>query len=298
MTLAGAIFIAPFFLLSALGGQLADRYDKAAVAQKLKFTEIGAAAVAVAGFLLQSVAILFIALLLFGSLAALFTPTKYGLLPDHLETHELAAGNALVEARDLPRHPRRDDRRRHRRGARHRAGPFRRPGDGLRRPLLAGRPPDSAERGGRAASEDRSEHLSIDLGAVAPSLGRRRDLAREPPRQLVLDRRRGPLRAPADPGEGHTWRRRSRGHRLSRPVRRRHSSRFGARGLAFGRADHPPAGARRDRRHGPFHARPRLRRRKRGSRRGRHRHQDVSLVRYRLLTSRSISSASPSPPGS
>jgi acyl-[acyl-carrier-protein]-phospholipid O-acyltransferase / long-chain-fatty-acid--[acyl-carrier-protein] ligase len=37
ITLASAVFIAPFFFLSALGGQLADRYDKAKVAQRLKF---------------------------------------------------------------------------------------------------------------------------------------------------------------------------------------------------------------------------------------------------------------------
>jgi len=37
ITLASAVFIAPFFFLSALGGELADRYDKARVAQWLKF---------------------------------------------------------------------------------------------------------------------------------------------------------------------------------------------------------------------------------------------------------------------
>ena len=98
VTLGGAIFIAPFFLLSGLGGQLADRYDKGLVAERLKFAEIAAAAVAVVGFLLQSVPILFIALFLFGVLASLFTPTKYGLLPDQLQREELPAGNALVEA--------------------------------------------------------------------------------------------------------------------------------------------------------------------------------------------------------
>ena len=35
VTLAGAIFIAPFFLLSAFGGELADRFDKALVARRL-----------------------------------------------------------------------------------------------------------------------------------------------------------------------------------------------------------------------------------------------------------------------
>ena len=54
VTLAGGIFIAPFFLLSAFRGELADRFDKALVARRLKLTEIGAAAVAVAGFQLNS----------------------------------------------------------------------------------------------------------------------------------------------------------------------------------------------------------------------------------------------------
>jgi acyl-[acyl-carrier-protein]-phospholipid O-acyltransferase/long-chain-fatty-acid--[acyl-carrier-protein] ligase len=98
ITLAGAIFILPFFLLSGLGGELADRYDKALVARRLKLAEIAAAAVAVAGFLAQSVPVLFVALFLFGVIAALFGPIKYGILPDHLATEELPAGNALVES--------------------------------------------------------------------------------------------------------------------------------------------------------------------------------------------------------
>src|SRR6266568_9154030 len=97
ITLASAIFIAPYFFLSALGGELADRYDKAKVAQRLKFTEIGIAFIAVIGFGLHSVPLLFFALFLFGVIAALFGPIKYGILPDHLARSELPAGNALVE---------------------------------------------------------------------------------------------------------------------------------------------------------------------------------------------------------
>src|SRR6187431_50512 len=59
VTLAGATFIAPFFFLSGRGGEMADRYDKATVAQRLKFAEIFAALVAVAGFMLHSVPVLF-----------------------------------------------------------------------------------------------------------------------------------------------------------------------------------------------------------------------------------------------
>ncbi len=58
VTLAGAIFIAPYFILSALGGQIADKFDKALIAQRLKLAEIAAAGVAVLGFQLASVPVL------------------------------------------------------------------------------------------------------------------------------------------------------------------------------------------------------------------------------------------------
>ncbi len=97
ITLAAAVFIAPYFFLSALGGEMADRFDKSLVAQRLKFCEIGVAFIAVGGFWLHSVPILFFALFLFGVIASLFGPIKYGILPDHLQRSELPAGNALVE---------------------------------------------------------------------------------------------------------------------------------------------------------------------------------------------------------
>jgi acyl-[acyl-carrier-protein]-phospholipid O-acyltransferase / long-chain-fatty-acid--[acyl-carrier-protein] ligase len=97
VTLAGAVFIFPFFVLSALGGELADKYVKSVVARRLKFVEIFAACFAAAGFFLHSVPLLFAALALFGTVAALFGPVKYAILPDQLSVGELATGNALVE---------------------------------------------------------------------------------------------------------------------------------------------------------------------------------------------------------
>ena len=96
-TLAGATLMAPFFFLSALGGQLADRFDKAVIAEKLKRAEIPVALLGGLGFMLHSVPILFVALACYGIIGALFGPIKYGILPVHLETNELPAGNALVE---------------------------------------------------------------------------------------------------------------------------------------------------------------------------------------------------------
>ena len=97
VTIAGALFVAPPLLLSGIGGQLADRYDKALVARRLKLFEIAAAGLSVAGFALSSLPILFSALVLFSAIAALFAPIKYGILPDHLASEDLPAGNALVE---------------------------------------------------------------------------------------------------------------------------------------------------------------------------------------------------------
>ena len=97
VTLAGAVLMAPYILLSAIGGEIADKFDKGLVARRLKAVEIGAAGVAVAGFWFGSTPVLFLALFLFGALGAGFGPVKYGILPDHLRNDELPAGNALIE---------------------------------------------------------------------------------------------------------------------------------------------------------------------------------------------------------
>ncbi|MBK9082582.1 MAG: acyl-[ACP]--phospholipid O-acyltransferase [Rhizobiales bacterium] len=98
VTLAIGLFILPSILLSGLGGELADAHDKALIARRLKFSEIFVQMIAAAGFFYASLPMLFVALTGLGVVAALFGPIKYGILPDHLRTEELPAGNALVEA--------------------------------------------------------------------------------------------------------------------------------------------------------------------------------------------------------
>ena len=97
ITLTAAVFIGPFFFLSGLGGQMADRFDKSVVARNVKMVEIAVSALGVVGFWLHSIPIMFVTLFLFGVIATLFGPIKYGILPDHLKQEELPAGNALVE---------------------------------------------------------------------------------------------------------------------------------------------------------------------------------------------------------
>ncbi len=97
VSVAGAVFIAPYFILSALGGQIADKFDKAMLARRLKLFEIVVALIAAAGFALNSVPLLMTALAMTGALSALFSPVKYSILPEQLGAHELTAGNAMFE---------------------------------------------------------------------------------------------------------------------------------------------------------------------------------------------------------
>jgi 1-acyl-sn-glycerol-3-phosphate acyltransferase len=96
--LAAGIFILPFFLFSATAGQLADKYDKAALARLVKLLEVGIVLICGAGFWLHSLALLFAGLFLLGLHSTLFGPVKYAILPQHLKTEELVGGNALIEA--------------------------------------------------------------------------------------------------------------------------------------------------------------------------------------------------------
>lgn len=98
VTLAAGIFILPFFLFSAIAGQLADKRDKAQLIRVIKFIEILLMASAAIGFYLENVILLLGILFLMGAQSTFFGPLKYGILPDHLHEHELIGGNALIEA--------------------------------------------------------------------------------------------------------------------------------------------------------------------------------------------------------
>ena len=96
--IAGGLFIAPFFLLSALSGQLADAYDKARIVRIVKTAEIGIMLFGAAGLLLHNIPLLLAALTAMGIHSTFFGPIKYAILPQHLEKDEVLGGTGLVEA--------------------------------------------------------------------------------------------------------------------------------------------------------------------------------------------------------
>jgi len=116
---ASGLFILPFFLLSALAGQLADMRDKAKIIRIVKFCEIGLMIIGAAGLYLAwrgfdwpfvvplgfytiettvPIALLLLALFMTGIQSTFLGPIKYAILPQHLREEEVLAGTGLVEA--------------------------------------------------------------------------------------------------------------------------------------------------------------------------------------------------------
>ena len=93
----GGLFILPFVLFSATSGQLADKYDKAAISRLVKNLEIVFMLVIGAGFIWQLPAALYVGVFLMGCHSTLFGPAKFAYLPQHLREAELTGGNGLVE---------------------------------------------------------------------------------------------------------------------------------------------------------------------------------------------------------
>ena len=103
--LATGIAILPFFLLSALAGQLADSHDKARIIRIVKTAEIGimllgagGLMVARAGYPTAGIGLMLGAVLFLGVHSTFFGPIKYAILPQHLKPNDVLGGTGLVEA--------------------------------------------------------------------------------------------------------------------------------------------------------------------------------------------------------
>ena len=96
--LVGGLFILPFFLFSALAGQLADSTDKTKMIRIIKTAEIIIMVVGGAGIWMHNVPLMLLALFAMGTHSTFFGPIKYAILPQHLEDDEVLAGTGWVEA--------------------------------------------------------------------------------------------------------------------------------------------------------------------------------------------------------
>jgi len=97
INLSAGLFVLPFFLFSAIAGQLADKYPKARLIRYVKLLEIVIMSLAALALWFDQIPALIALLFLMGMQSSLFGPAKFGVLPQLTDEHELLGANGLVE---------------------------------------------------------------------------------------------------------------------------------------------------------------------------------------------------------
>lgn len=97
VNLCALLFILPFFLFSALGGQLGEKLPKDRLIRALKSFEVTLMLLGAYAVINAHLPLMLAILFAMGMQSALFGPVKYSILPQHLTAQELLAGNAWVE---------------------------------------------------------------------------------------------------------------------------------------------------------------------------------------------------------
>ena len=97
LALAGAVFVLPFLLFAGYAGQIADHFSKTRVLQFTKAFEIAIMIAGAAALHARSVNMLLVVLFLLAAQANMFSPAKYGILPEMLEEAQISRANGLLE---------------------------------------------------------------------------------------------------------------------------------------------------------------------------------------------------------
>jgi len=95
--IVGFLFSAPFILFSMTGGYFADRFSKRNVTIWTKIFEVMVMGLALYALATKNLPLQMAAVFLASTQAAIFGPSKYGLLPEILPAERLSWGNGVIE---------------------------------------------------------------------------------------------------------------------------------------------------------------------------------------------------------
>lgn len=98
LSLAGAVFVIPFLLFASLAGTLADRYSKRSIIFFTRFLEILITCLAVVSFYFKSVWGGYVVLFLMAFLSTIFSPCKYGIIPEIVKKERISNCNGIITA--------------------------------------------------------------------------------------------------------------------------------------------------------------------------------------------------------
>ena len=96
VTICSALLVMPMILFSSVAGTLADKYEKSRLVVFAKLAEVGIMAAVYYGFAHQSIFLLMFMLFVSGTHTTFYGPIKFSILPDHLKSGELLAGNGFM----------------------------------------------------------------------------------------------------------------------------------------------------------------------------------------------------------
>ncbi len=97
LSLAGAVYVVPFLLFSGYSGSLADAVSKRKVLIAVKAFEIFAMVCGLAAFFTTRIEWMLFVLFLMSLHSTVFSPAKYGIVPETLPERDLSRANALLE---------------------------------------------------------------------------------------------------------------------------------------------------------------------------------------------------------
>ncbi len=98
LSLAGAIFVIPFILFASTAGTLADRYSKRTIIYLTRLIDILSTSLGVIAFIFKSVVGGYIVLFLMATHSALFSPCKYGIIPELVKQDDVPRCNGMITA--------------------------------------------------------------------------------------------------------------------------------------------------------------------------------------------------------
>ncbi len=92
ISVVGFLFVLPFLFLSPVAGILSDKFPKNKIIVWVKAVEVVIMALGLIGLYLKSLPILLFALVLMATQSAIFSPTKYGIVPELSKDVPMANG--------------------------------------------------------------------------------------------------------------------------------------------------------------------------------------------------------------
>jgi len=98
LAVAGAVFVIPFILFASTAGTLADRYSKRTVIYITRLIDILSTSLGVIAFIFKSIVGGYAVLFLMATHSALFSPCKYGIIPEIVKKEKVPRSNGMITA--------------------------------------------------------------------------------------------------------------------------------------------------------------------------------------------------------